>query len=199
MHTLCIEEFKATDVVQGVVGYSEVSLFPRHTKDIQQCGALSETVDSGLWQHVRQGSDDILQVELVNALDEPLGAVVHMMYAQPDRSPEFPDVFVPESRRPRRARHFKQCVTFSPLPSGAFRVHFALEVLMADAREHIERLPAPKMIKVLQPLFSVWPTTFAAFLAEHGEDLRRREAFPCTRPSTLFAVATWRVEQAPQL
>mmetsp|Transcript_53073 Transcript_53073/g.119602 ORF Transcript_53073/g.119602 Transcript_53073/m.119602 type:complete len:346 (+) Transcript_53073:66-1103(+) len=188
MHVVLVQDIQDIDPVRALAGYCATELFSKHSHDVQSCKVLAQTADSGFWHQLRDASDDVVQVDLVNALDEPLGAVMAMMRSQPNGSTEFPDVQIPPCSRPSRAQSQKQCMTFSPLPGGSVRMHVAIATPLGDQKTtlEMERMSKAAVTKVIKPLISTWPTRFEAFLQGHREQLVHGEAFSPHAP--FFAV-----------
>merc|ERR1719454_43085 len=93
MSVLCLKDIIGVDVVNAVVGYAEADLRHKHVKGIQECTAMRSSEDSALWSQLTEIDDHVMQVELVNALDEKLGNIVHMLYSAGDSTSElFPEV-----------------------------------------------------------------------------------------------------------
>mmetsp|Transcript_2189 Transcript_2189/g.7328 ORF Transcript_2189/g.7328 Transcript_2189/m.7328 type:complete len:352 (-) Transcript_2189:3-1058(-) len=188
IHAVLVQDIEGVDAVRAAVGYCAAGLFREHSPDVQSCKVLAESEDSVLWDQVSQSSDDIVQVDLVNALDEPLGAIVLVIRPQPEGSPDFPETRVPASTRRRRSRSDRQCITLTPLPGGSVRMHVAAVSCLGDAQLslEVERSSTEAMAKLLRPLVAVWPKRFAAFVREHREELVHHEAFSPQAP--FFAV-----------
>jgi len=178
LHLVVVQDMHGIDPVRALAGYCSPKLFHQHSSDVQSCTVLAESADSALWNQVRQFSDDVVQVDLVNALDEHLGAIMIMIYPQPDSSPEFPAASIPGPCRKLRSRSNKQCITLTPLPGGV-RMHVAAVTDLGDkkTRLEVERSSVDGMARLLRPFVGVWPKQFETFLRERQADLIHEEAF----------------------
>lgn len=178
LQALYIKDIDDFDVVQAAVGFSEVDLHPCHVEGLLDSTALVESADAGLWLQLRESTDEIVQVEMVNALDEPLGAIMHMYYSSSDSSDVFPQARFPPPRRPRRSQNYRQSVTFSPLPGPKKRIraHFGF-IMDMDPRMQsaIVRLPDTTVASLLSKAFSAWPLGYKTFLSRHRKEIGRRE------------------------
>eukprot|EP00747_Dinoflagellata_sp_TGD_P208344 gnl/TRDRNA2_/TRDRNA2_81842_c0_seq1.p1 gnl/TRDRNA2_/TRDRNA2_81842_c0~~gnl/TRDRNA2_/TRDRNA2_81842_c0_seq1.p1 ORF type:complete len:698 (+),score=142.16 gnl/TRDRNA2_/TRDRNA2_81842_c0_seq1:121-2094(+) len=196
MHAVGVRELKDIDLVNAVVGTAEACLNPLHYKDLADCTPLAESVDSGLWHRVRERDEDIVQVDLVNALDESVGAVVIMLQAQPEVCADFPDVPLPEQQRDVRVPWYQQCVTFAPLPNGSVRVHYAFVMVMpAQMQIIMSRLPKFMSARQLGPIFSTWHVNFETFQKEHRALISQRESASMHAP--FYALCRAALKQTP--
>eukprot|EP00747_Dinoflagellata_sp_TGD_P185985 gnl/TRDRNA2_/TRDRNA2_42786_c0_seq2.p1 gnl/TRDRNA2_/TRDRNA2_42786_c0~~gnl/TRDRNA2_/TRDRNA2_42786_c0_seq2.p1 ORF type:complete len:363 (-),score=80.99 gnl/TRDRNA2_/TRDRNA2_42786_c0_seq2:217-1269(-) len=173
----CRREFKGVDALQALVGYAETDLRPLHVKTIEECNALAYAADLALWHDVEEESDHIVQVDFVNALDEPLGALAIMLHSCPDKCSEFPEVCIPAPTRESRPTAFKQCCTFTPVPGKeAFLLHWGfVKMVPGVVQKFIGNSPAILPTRVVRSACSIWPVYFEQFLEEFREELIRRE------------------------
>mmetsp|Transcript_34181 Transcript_34181/g.108647 ORF Transcript_34181/g.108647 Transcript_34181/m.108647 type:complete len:658 (-) Transcript_34181:143-2116(-) len=173
LQVLSIKDIRGFDAVQAAAGFSEVDLHACHAEGLLESAPLVESADAGLWVQLRETTDELVQVEMVNLLAEPLGAIMHMYYSMPESGSLFPDVAIPEPRKPRQSLNYKQCVTFSPLPQGHVRIHFGFILDMAPRMQlAIQRLPAAQ-VSIL--LGQAWPTTFQTFMEKQRAEITARE------------------------
>jgi len=184
LQAVVVQDIQGIDPVRAVAGYCAADFFSKHSDDIQSCTVLANAPDAALWNQVRESTDDIAQVDFVNALDEPLGAIMLMIHPQPDGSPDFPRACIPGPCRPARSRSSRQCITFTPLPRDSVRVHVAATALLCDEKmlQEVERASKEDVAKLLRPLVAVWPMRFDAFLRAHCEELIHWEAFSAQAP-----------------
>eukprot|EP00747_Dinoflagellata_sp_TGD_P091752 gnl/TRDRNA2_/TRDRNA2_165173_c0_seq4.p1 gnl/TRDRNA2_/TRDRNA2_165173_c0~~gnl/TRDRNA2_/TRDRNA2_165173_c0_seq4.p1 ORF type:complete len:353 (-),score=74.37 gnl/TRDRNA2_/TRDRNA2_165173_c0_seq4:42-1100(-) len=179
MNALCMKEFSGVDAVSGIVGYSEAQFRHKHVKGIEECAVLKSTEDSALWSQLTEVEDHVIQIELVNALDEDLGTIVHMLsYSSENSSDLFPDVPIPPPRREMHPKNYLQVIEFEPLPPGdSFRVHYAFRMLMPSTmKSFVCRSPPFLMDKMLRSAFSLWPADFEKFNAICAEEVRLAES-----------------------
>jgi len=176
MHVVVVQDMRGISPVRALVGYCASQLFHEHSSDVQSCSVLAHSADSAVWKQVRQSGEDVVQVDLANALDERLGAIMVMAYPQPDGSPEFA---VPGPSGRLRSRPSRQCITLTPLPGGSVRMQVAAMTCLGDrkARLEVEQASVAGMARLMRPLVSVWPRSFEAFLRERQEQLVYEEAF----------------------
>lgn len=184
LQVVLVQDIQEIDPVRAAAGYCATDLFSKHSSDVQACTALAQAPDSALWNQVREFTDDIVQVDFVNALDEPLGAIMLMIHPQPEGSPDFPFACIPGPCRPARSRGSRQCVTFTPLPGGSVRMHVAAWSSLGDEKtlSEIERASKEGLAKLMRPLVTIWPMRFEAFLRAHREELIHWEAFSPQAP-----------------
>eukprot|EP00747_Dinoflagellata_sp_TGD_P210146 gnl/TRDRNA2_/TRDRNA2_83462_c0_seq1.p1 gnl/TRDRNA2_/TRDRNA2_83462_c0~~gnl/TRDRNA2_/TRDRNA2_83462_c0_seq1.p1 ORF type:complete len:384 (+),score=81.44 gnl/TRDRNA2_/TRDRNA2_83462_c0_seq1:93-1244(+) len=178
MSVLCLKDFKGVDAVNGVVGYLEADLRCKHVKGIQEVNVIKSTEDAALWSQLTEVDDHVMQIEVVNALDESLGTIVHMLYsAGSDNNENFPEVPIPPARREVRPKNYLQVIEFEPLqPGDHFRVHYAFKMLMPPTmKTFVTRSPPFIMDRMLRSAFSLWPTDFEKFHVAWRDDVRQRE------------------------
>lgn len=188
LQVVVVQDMKGVEPVRAAAGYCSAKLFQSHSEDVQSCAVLAHSSDSALWNQVRTSSDDVVQVDLVNALDDGLGAILIMVHPQPDGSQDFPMVEVPQPCRRSRSRRVRQCLTLAPLAGGSVRMHCSVAISMDDDAmlQELQSAPIDKVARLLRPLVSVWPKRFEAFLKEKNEQLIMEEAFSPHAP--FFAV-----------
>mmetsp|Transcript_16873 Transcript_16873/g.39613 ORF Transcript_16873/g.39613 Transcript_16873/m.39613 type:complete len:326 (+) Transcript_16873:229-1206(+) len=179
MHAVVVHDVQGGDPVRAAAGYCATDLFSKHSPEVQQCTVLAQSADCSLWNQVKEHSDDIVQVDLVNALDDPLGAVMLIIHAEPDGSPDFPFVNIPKPSRSARSQSSKQCMAFAPLGDGSMRMHVGVLAPLPDddTAQAMEGMSREHVAKVMRPLVVLWPRSFVDFLSEHKADLVHWEAF----------------------
>uniref|UniRef100_A0A7S1RIE2 Uncharacterized protein n=1 Tax=Alexandrium catenella TaxID=2925 RepID=A0A7S1RIE2_ALECA len=183
LHVVLVHDIAGVDAVRAAAGYCSAGHFQRHSGDVKACKVLAQTVDSLLWNQVRAVSDDVVQVDLVNALDEPIGAIMLMIHPEPEGSVDFPAVSPPPARSARHSSVGKQCVTFTPLPGGSLRMHVAARICFSEERalSEISQASSESVARLLRPLL-VWPKRFGDFVLEHRDELAQEEAFSPQAP-----------------
>eukprot|EP00747_Dinoflagellata_sp_TGD_P166362 gnl/TRDRNA2_/TRDRNA2_189041_c0_seq1.p1 gnl/TRDRNA2_/TRDRNA2_189041_c0~~gnl/TRDRNA2_/TRDRNA2_189041_c0_seq1.p1 ORF type:complete len:866 (+),score=232.08 gnl/TRDRNA2_/TRDRNA2_189041_c0_seq1:63-2660(+) len=121
-HLSCI--FEDLDALMGIVAMCQVDCFEYHSRCLDEARLLAETGDSQLIYRALNVNgayeESVMQVELANALDEPIGSFVHMQQDITKPSPDFPGVELPEKKY-ARSDFFQQCMLFTPLPGGHFK------------------------------------------------------------------------------
>jgi len=179
LHTVLVQDVDGVDPVRAAVGYCTASLFQKHSSDVQSCTELAQSEDALLWHQIRKSSNDIVQVDLVNALHEPLGAIMLMIYPQPAGSPDFPGIAIPKASRSARSQTNRQCITLTPLPGGSMRMHVAALLSLGDQKTttQVQQESMEGVVRLLRPLVSLWPKRFEAFLKEQHTELIHQESF----------------------
>eukprot|EP00747_Dinoflagellata_sp_TGD_P169149 gnl/TRDRNA2_/TRDRNA2_197346_c0_seq1.p1 gnl/TRDRNA2_/TRDRNA2_197346_c0~~gnl/TRDRNA2_/TRDRNA2_197346_c0_seq1.p1 ORF type:complete len:369 (+),score=68.45 gnl/TRDRNA2_/TRDRNA2_197346_c0_seq1:171-1277(+) len=198
LEAICIRDYIGVDAVQAVVGFAEVDFVPLHTRDVISSSAISELADLSLWHQLKELEDNVMQMELVNALDDDIGAISTLFYSCPDGSRDFPFTSVPAPLGTRfRSESFRQHVTFTPIPcraTPAFRLHYAFKIPMPDTiQSYFNHMPTFMRTRLMRPVFSVFPEHFAKFLAEHQDKLRQRELTSVHSP--FYALCRARLER----
>eukprot|EP00747_Dinoflagellata_sp_TGD_P219572 gnl/TRDRNA2_/TRDRNA2_91667_c0_seq1.p1 gnl/TRDRNA2_/TRDRNA2_91667_c0~~gnl/TRDRNA2_/TRDRNA2_91667_c0_seq1.p1 ORF type:complete len:375 (+),score=61.98 gnl/TRDRNA2_/TRDRNA2_91667_c0_seq1:80-1204(+) len=199
LEVLCSRIYVGIDAVNGVVGFSESDFVVEHTRDVLTNTTIRDLADGSLWQQVKELEDNVVQVELVNALDdEELGAICVMFYACPDGSRDYPFVSLPSVGKGKfRRDYFKQHLTFTPVPcrsTPAFRLQNAFSIPMPEAiRSSLQHMPHAMRNRVMGPVCSLFPEHFSNFLSSNVDLLKDRELTSVHSP--FYALCRARLER----
>eukprot|EP00747_Dinoflagellata_sp_TGD_P214378 gnl/TRDRNA2_/TRDRNA2_87244_c0_seq1.p1 gnl/TRDRNA2_/TRDRNA2_87244_c0~~gnl/TRDRNA2_/TRDRNA2_87244_c0_seq1.p1 ORF type:complete len:399 (+),score=59.50 gnl/TRDRNA2_/TRDRNA2_87244_c0_seq1:90-1286(+) len=177
MEALCMKDFNDIDAVNAIVGYSESHFRARHVVGTEEVTVMAQSQDAALWKQLTAFDDHIMQVELVNALDESLGTIVHLITSVTTSSEIFPDIAIPAKTRELRPEDYVQVVEFEPLPaSHSCRARYGFRMQMPERMKAFVGSSNPNLVdKAMRSALSIWPRDFEQFQHDYRYDILCRE------------------------
>eukprot|EP00747_Dinoflagellata_sp_TGD_P060753 gnl/TRDRNA2_/TRDRNA2_152177_c0_seq1.p1 gnl/TRDRNA2_/TRDRNA2_152177_c0~~gnl/TRDRNA2_/TRDRNA2_152177_c0_seq1.p1 ORF type:complete len:220 (-),score=33.79 gnl/TRDRNA2_/TRDRNA2_152177_c0_seq1:131-769(-) len=134
----------------------------------------------------------VAEVELFNALDEPLGTVVQMLHSVDGaRSTLFPDVVLPEQVREVRRHDYTQIAEFEPLSApDRFRVRYAFNMALEGKTGYlISSAPLFMLDPVAKRELTSWFVDFNNFHHKMIADILKREEKACSAHAEFYAAS----------